>query len=64
MELLPAVMACTGTILCVPAPHSSGLERSKDAVNLTVVHTETKLRSCTFLVLCTATVCISYWSLG
>lgn len=55
-----AVMACTGAVLCVPVPHSSGLVRSKDAVNLTVVHTETKLCPCTSLALCTATVGVSY----
>jgi hypothetical protein len=60
VELLPAVMAYTGAILCVPVPYSSGLVKSKDAVKCTVVHTETKLWSCTSLALCTATVGVSY----
>jgi len=53
-------MACTGAILCVPVPHSSYLVRPEDAVNLTVVRTETKLCLCTAIGLCKVTVGVSY----
>lgn len=70
MELLPAVMACTGEMLCVPVTYGGGWLRPEDAVKLTVLQTETKLCLCTSLALWTATLklismfAIAYWGLG